>query len=84
MRRLTRGLLTLLLLALLAPSAWALSESDLARIWRNNGSVDGIQAFRFGLVDWPGRSVSVEGMALLRDGSAQARLLARLQGMQAA
>ncbi len=78
MRRLVaRGTLALLLLPLLPLSAWALSEADLSRIWRNNGSVEGIQIFRFGLVDWSGRSASVEGAVPLRDSSAQARLLAR-------
>lgn len=78
MRRLVaRGALALLLLPLLSLSAWALAEADLSRIWRNNGSVEGIQVFRFGLVDWSGRSVSVEGAVPLRNDSAQARLLAR-------
>ncbi|QTX32229.1 hypothetical protein KAR29_13125 [Aminithiophilus ramosus] len=78
MRRLVaRGTLALLLLPFLSLSAGALSEADLSRIWRNNGSVEGIQIFRFGLVDWSGRSASVEGAVPLRDSSAQARLLAR-------
>ncbi len=78
MRRLVaRGTLALLLLPFLSLSAGALSEADLSRIWRNNGSVEGIQIFRFGLVDWSGRSALVEGAVPLRDSSAQARLLAR-------
>jgi hypothetical protein len=75
MRRL--GLLLCACLLFGALPSEALSEADLDRIWRNNGAVEGIQAFRFGHVDWAGRSVSVEGSALVKDGAPQSRLLAR-------
>ncbi len=78
MRRLAAlALLSAAFFVLSSGAASALSKSDLERIWRNNGAVEGIQTFRFGLVDWAGGSASVEGTALLRDSSAQAGLLAR-------
>lgn len=55
----------------------ALSKEALQTIWENNGAAEGIQEFRFGMVDWVGGTVAVEGMAPLVSSSAQARLLAR-------
>lgn len=57
--------------------ASALTGETLQRIWENNGAVEGIQEFRFGMVDWVGGTVAVEGMAPLSSASAQARLVAR-------
>ena len=71
--------LYLLLLALLLPSLaeGALTEEQLRTIWRNNGAVEGIQVFRYGVVDWQGESVSAEGRAPVHSPSASARLLAK-------
>jgi len=73
-------LLAGLMLAFLAASpdySEAVSQEDLNRIWRNNGAVEGIQEFRFGLVDWQGGMVSVNGRAPLKVQTPSARLLAR-------
>ncbi len=70
---------TILLFALGGTAGAApLSEGDILRIWRNNGAVQGVQEFHFGVVDWPNRVVAVEGRGPV-PWSAQpnARLLAR-------
>lgn len=67
-----------LFLVFIAPQgAPALSLQDRETIWKNNGAVAGIQQFRFGMVDWEGSSVAVEGIALLSGSSVSARLVAR-------
>jgi hypothetical protein len=57
--------------------SFAISQSDLETIWRNNGAVEGVQEFRFGYVDWVGLSVSVDGKGQLRNNSAPARIMAQ-------
>ena len=71
--------LYLLLLALLLPSLaeGALTEDQIRTIWRNNGAVEGIQVFRYGVVDWQEGSVAAEGRAPVRSPSASSRLLAK-------
>lgn len=60
--------------ALAAP----LSEADIQRIWHNNGAVEGVQEFHFGVVDWPNRIVAVEGRGPVPwSTEPNARLLAR-------
>lgn len=64
----------------LGGTAWAapLSEGDIVRIWRNNGAVQGVQEFHFGVVDWPNRVVAVEGRGPVPwSTEPNARLLAR-------
>lgn len=71
--------LYLLLLLLFLPSLaeGALTEDQLRTIWRNNGAVEGIQVFRYGVVDWQGGSVAAEGRAPVRSPSPSSRLLAK-------
>ncbi|MDO9508450.1 MAG: hypothetical protein Q7I97_03765 [Thermovirgaceae bacterium] len=56
-------------------AALAISPLNMEKIWKNNGAVEGIQEFRFGLVDWTGLTVSVEGVAPLKGALPSARLL---------
>lgn len=61
-----------------AAQAATLSEGDIVRIWRNNGAVQGVQEFHFGVVDWPNRVVAVEGRGPVPwSTEPNARLLAR-------
>ena len=61
-----------------AAQAAPLSEGDIVRIWRNNGAVQGVQEFHFGVVDWPNRVVAVEGRGPVPwSTEPNARLLAR-------
>ncbi len=70
-------LLAVLCLCMNVGSLEALSGEALNRIWENNGAVQGIQEFRFGMVDWVGGTVAVEGKVPIRSASVQSRLVAR-------
>ncbi len=45
-----------------------LSMEQIEQIRRNNGGTEGIQVFRYGVVDWSGGSVTAEGKGPLLSG----------------
>ncbi|MCF7935333.1 MAG: hypothetical protein K9L28_03180 [Synergistales bacterium] len=70
-------LAAVLCVAFLATAAGALEDVDLQRIWKANGAVEGLQEFRFGVVDWTEQTAVVQGEAELPpDPTPQQRLLA--------
>jgi hypothetical protein len=59
-----KGILPLFLLLFLLAAARgcaSLSLEQIDQIRRNNGGAEGIQVFRYGVVDWSGGSVTAEG-----------------------
>jgi len=71
------GVLLFAALSLLQSEVQAVTSDELERIWKNNGSVEGVQDFRFGHVDWLGYSVAVEGKAPVAGSAPSAKLLAQ-------
>ncbi len=75
-----KGILPLFLLLFLLAAARgcaSLSLEQIDQIRRNNGGAEGIQVFRYGVVDWSGGSVTAEGRGPLLSGSPHDRLLAK-------
>ena len=66
-----------LVMELTGPALASLSEEQMYSIWQNNGGIDGIQVFRYGAVDWTGRSVTSQGKAPLVSPAPHDRLLAK-------
>ena len=69
----------LFLFFLLAPPQGiaALSPEQMELIRQNNGGAEGIQVFRYGVVDWSGGSVTAVGKGPLLSGAPHDRLLAK-------
>ena len=81
MRPLAAFLLAVVLVQISSPAFSSLTTSQMDRIWENNGKVEGIQVFRYGVVDWTGRWVSAEGRFQPASHSAGDRLLAKRGAM---
>lgn len=76
MKRILPLFLLLFLLAA-ARGCASLSLEQIDQIRRNNGGAEGIQVFRYGVVDWSGGSVTAVGKGPLLSGAPHDRLLAK-------
>lgn len=84
-RPVSRVFYTLIFILLLSSvPAWgrSFSQEDMRTIWHSNGSVEGIQSFSYGSVNWDTGTVFISGRGSLNASSgANSRLMARRAAM---
>ncbi len=54
-----------------------LAEMQFQALWEEAGPVEDIQAYRFGVVDWKGETVTTRGHAPLHASSSQGQMMAK-------